>query len=86
MSDPAEPSSSTAASLKPIKEALEKMLQTIQDELRKVDSEWTQMCSVAATEMKEKETESSTVAEKCAVVNAAILDDPDVVNNMELQL
>lgn len=83
MSNEAEPSSSIA-NLTAIKETLGKMLQAVQDDLRKVDSEWTQLCSVAA--MQTTEAQSSTVAEKCAAVNAALLDDPDVVNNMELQL
>lgn len=89
MSNKAKPSSSaTATSLTTFKETLENMLQALQEELRKVDSEWTQMCSIVDEKIKEKQNETSPAFEKCIVMGVAdgALDDPLVVNDINLQL
>lgn len=81
-------SSSTTPSLDEIKAALEKMMEAVQKELHKVDSEWTQMCSIAGEQVQEIESDnkSNVTVTPVEYVDCNGLDDPDVVNELSLQL
>lgn len=74
----------SVASLTRIKETLDNMLQVMQQELRNVDNEWTQMCAMVAEELQAKQDENSVVFEER--VESGLLDDPSVVNETNLEL
>lgn len=81
---PSSSSSSSTHSLATTKETLEKMLQAIQEELQKVDSEWSQLCSIANEQAQGHESRNKPVS--IEFVKCDGLDDPNVVNELDLQL
>lgn len=79
--------SSSVASLPALKETLEKMVTALQQELHKVDSEWIQMCSIAVEQ--QRAANQSTIRSDVTFdrgVTIAELDDPEVINKIELDL
>lgn len=73
----------SVTSLNTVKETLEKMLQAVQEELHKVDSEWAQMCSMASQSTDASEEVANAGSE---TLNSNGLDDPSVVNEVNLEL
>lgn len=73
-------------SLITVKETLEKMLQAVQEELHKVDTEWAQMCSIASQGTEESESDKSVGNAHEKLLASGGIDDPNVVNEMNLEL
>lgn len=76
-----------SAKLTQLKEMLDKMMNAIQDELLQVDMEWAQLCSIAL-----QQSDASTSPSENAdvvledLVDSRTLDDPGVVNEIDLEL
>lgn len=84
----------TEPSLSTIKETLEKMLQAVQEEIQKVDIEWTQMCSISSQQQQARVETQVQPARSKPTVNTTSegvttiegLDDASFFNELLLEL
>lgn len=76
----------SGSSLTTVKETLEKMMQAVQEELHKVDTEWAQMCSIASQGTEESESEKSIGNGNEKLLTGGGIDDPNIVNEVNLEL